>query len=160
MRKLIALSTAVIFVAGASQAEKLQFECTNLQGKHYYGDGGQTPEKNEGWIDDGISNGVFVTQFDLEDQSVTYRYKDATGVWYDPAQDEGGFVALVSMNNNYEGSFQIMIVTEGPDASNVTSVVINGIGSMAPTMLMNATRHGYINSSRTFYTEECTMAAG
>lgn len=149
LMKMLVMGAATLTLAGLAQAEILSFDCKAPEGKSYYAEGGIISADEAGWTDDGVANGHFVLRLNSSKGSISYQYKDATGGWWNPAEDEGAFVQLVAVNGDYSGSLQVVVITSGDQFSNVTSLVLTGMYADNTRLLMTSARHGMMHKSTT-----------
>ena len=152
---MFGLSLAPAMTAN-SQEGAVQYQCGPMSGYGYYLEEGAVTEGAGGWTDERIRDGAFIVTVGIaEDGSsidVDYRYKDASGRWYDPT-DEGGRTRF--MNSDDDGSIQIAV--EYPASASIELITFSKPSDDGVTALYVATRNGLLFNSAKIMTAKCTI---
>lgn len=122
--KIALLSAALSASSVSAFAEGLQFQCGASLGHSYYADQGLAAGQG-GWSEDGVSDGETIFRIDLDEATVTVRFKDATGEWSD-ASDLEGTTALWHVQAD-PLTFGISVVYAGPTAKTMDAYSLSEI---------------------------------
>ncbi len=115
-------------------------------GKSAYVSDALDDSPNFEWEDESLTGGTF-HEVNFSTGEVTYRFKDATGIWSN-STDRGGQTVLLSIDPN-DLSFSHMTtygVSEG--ITEVEVVTITKLATEAPLITFTAAKHGVFALSR------------
>lgn len=145
---------AALLLAGNAEAGGLQFQCGPSKGYAYYAEEGIAAQA-PGWTEDSISKGESVIDFDLDNLTIDYRFKSASGVWKRPATD-GGTTSITSLDDDM--SFVFMAIYP-PEAGLIEIVTVAEIDNEAytATMLLTQVKNDSMLASAKILKSDCKV---